>query len=172
MMEVRVYPLQSVVMDLRAREWCKLPYGELPHEKTEKVKYSHPKGCPNYGKKKGCPPQAPLFTEVVEPPFLLVAVKFDLGAWARRMKDKYPDWSDKQARCCLYWQGKVRKKLREACVRIALDFDHNMILYNPEAMGVHVFATCHAVGLTLERNPQNIVYKIAIIGRKKNEPES
>lgn len=153
-MEVLIRPLARVVMDLRARDWCKLPYP------------NHPRGCPNYGKKDGCPPQTPLFIDVIEPR-LLVAVKFDLGAWARRMKEKHPNWSDRQARCCLYWQGKVRKILREVCGYYSRRFGHDAIIYKPEAMGVHVFATCATVGINLERNPQNIVYKVAIIGRKK-----
>lgn len=152
-MKVLSYSLDDVVIDLCVRDWCKLPYP------------NHPKGCPNYGKKDGCPPQAPLFQDVCKPPYGLVAVGFNLAEWAKRMKQKHPDWSDRQARCCLYWQGKVRKKLREVCKGVAFAFNHNLILLNPEAMGVQVFETCKKVGLTLERNPQNTVWKVAILGK-------
>lgn len=157
-MKVLSFPLDSVVTDLRAREWCKLPYP------------NHPKGCPNYGKKTSCPPKAPLFESFVKAPFTLVGVGFNLAEWAKAMKEKHPKWSDRQARCCLYWQGKVRKKLREVCNRMALD--NELIVYAPEAMGVHVFKTCEKVGLKLERNPQDFVWKIAIIGRDNNQSSS
>lgn len=152
-METVVTVLDDVVLDLKARAWCKLPYP------------GHPKGCPNYGKRPACPPQAPLFGSLVEPPFFLVAVKFNLADWARRLKMRHPGWSDRQARCCLYWQGKVRKRLREECEKLASGGD--VILYSPEANGVHVFKTCGTVGIKLERNPQTTVWKIAIIGRKR-----
>lgn len=154
-MERVIVPLNNVIIDLRARVWCKLPYP------------GHPKGCPNYGKRAKCPPQAPLFADIINPPYILVGVKFNLEEWANSMKEKHPNWSDRQARCCLYWQGKVRKILRETCESIV---DDDMVAcYIPEAMGVHVFKTCAEVGIKLERNPQKFVWKIAIIGRSFKE---
>jgi len=153
-LEVKIFNLDDVIIDSRVRGWCKLPYP------------NHPRGCPNYGKRAVCPPQAPLFKNILNPPFLLIGVRFNLGEWAERMKKRHPDWSDRQARCCLYWQGKVRKRLREECERLASN--NQIICYTPEAMGVHVFETCFHVGITLERNPQKFVWKIAIIGWKKN----
>lgn len=150
-MRVLTFPLDHVVVDSRVRDWCKLPYP------------GHSKGCPNYSKKLGCPPERPLFASLIETPFTLVAVSFNLGAWAEQMKEKHPEWSDRQARCCLYWQGKVRKRLRQACERLVTEDD--LVLYTPEATGVNVFETCRTVGLILKRNPQDIVWKVAIIGR-------
>jgi len=96
-MEVVVKPLEKIIYNLKSRGWCKLPYP------------GHPRGCPNYGKRDICPPKAPLIMDVPDPPFILVGVSFDLGAWAKKLKKKHPHWSDKKARCCLYWQGKVRR---------------------------------------------------------------
>jgi len=139
---------------MRSRDWCKLPYP------------SHPKGCPNYGKKETCPPKAPLFNNIVKPPFVLVGVKFDLLVWTKQMKKKHSDWSDRQLRCCLYWQGKVRKRLREECEKVVTESD--VILYTPEANGVNVFETCKYVNIQLKRNPKVFVWKIAIIGKSKH----
>ena len=153
-----IIPIGDVVIDLRAREWCKLPYPD------------HPKGCPNYGKRDTCPPQCPIWNDIIEPPYLLVGVKFALKVWSERMKERHPKWSDRQARCCLYWQGKVRKRLREICEEVKLHHlgSNFIISYTPEAMGVHVFETCYKNGIKLHKNPQDFVWKIAIIGRKKN----
>lgn len=152
-MEVVVRPLEKIIYNLKSRGWCKLPYP------------GHPKGCPNFGKRDICPPKAPLIMDVADPPFLLVAVKFELKYWAAALKKKHPDWSDKQTRCCLYWQGMVRKVLREKCEQLL--HEDEVVFYNPEAMGVQVFSTCREVGIYLERNPQNTVWKIAIIAKKR-----
>ncbi|NVM23992.1 MAG: hypothetical protein HWN68_19710 [Desulfobacterales bacterium] len=95
----------------------------------------------------------------------IVLIKEDCSKEGIENHDWIPTWSDRQARCCLYWQGKVRKRLREECDRLASDDD--LILYSPEAMGVHVFRTCELVGLHLEKNPQDFVWKVAILGKRK-----
>jgi len=154
-MEVTIMTLSDVVIDLRARNWCKLPYPD------------HPKGCPNYNKRESCPPLVALFEDKIEPPYILVGVKFNLDKWVKRMKEKHPEWSDRQARCCLYWQGKVRKILRKTCENICREDE--LIIYNPEGMGVHVFETCRRLGIKLKRNPRDMIWKIAIIGRKRND---
>ncbi|RLG17113.1 hypothetical protein DRN62_02100 [Nanoarchaeota archaeon] len=154
--DVMIKKLKEVVIDHRSRAWCRLPYP------------GHPKGCPNYGKDETCPPKAPLLEEIAEPPFVLVAVKFDLEEHVKRMKERHPNWSDRKARCLLYWQKKVDKRLREICEKVASDMPNALILYKPEAHGVHVFETCRRAGLTLERNPKKVVWKVAIIGTKRN----
>lgn len=156
-MENVVLPIKDIVMDLRARKWCKLPY------------LDHPKGCPNYGRRVICPPQAPIWTNVMEGPYILIGVKFNLQKWIEKMKGRHPHWSDRQCRCCLYWQGKVRKRLREECEKIQKENPRLVVSYVPEAMGVHVFETCYKNGIKLQKNPQNIVWKIAILGFPKNK---
>lgn len=150
---VKVLNLKEVALNPRARGWCKLPYPDHPH------------GCPSFGKREICPPKSQLFEKIVKSPFTLVAVKFDLERHVKKMKEKHPEWSDRRARCVLYWQKKVDKQLREVCERIASD--NSVILYKPEANGVNLFLTCRKIGLALEKNPQKIVWKIAIIGNKK-----
>jgi len=152
-----VIPIEDVVIDLRARDWCKMPYP------------NHPKGCPNYNQRDSCPPQAPIWNDYMSGPYILVGVKFYLRGWVDRMRGKHPKWSDRQCRCCLYWQGKVRKRLREICEGVRdnhLD-SNSFISYCPEAMGVHVFETCYKNGIKLYKNPQDFVWKIAIIGDRK-----
>jgi predicted metal-binding protein len=152
--DVIISQLKEVVVNRRSRDWCKLPYTDHPH------------GCPNYGKRKTCPPQSPLFEKIVKSPFTLVAVKFNLENHVKKMKKKHPGWSDRKARCVLYWQKKMNRCLRETCERIASNNPNSVVLYKPEANGVNVFETCRKIGLILEKNPQKIVWKIAIIGNK------
>jgi len=146
----------KLCIDLRAREWCKLPYP------------NHSKGCPCYGKKDTCPPKIKIVGEIfnLNKDLWFVIEKFDLKVHAVRMKQKHPNWSDKQCKCVLYWQAGVRKKLRILTEEFVKDKDY--IWTNcPEAMGVNVFKTFHKLGLVMKRNP-DIVNKVALVGFPKS----
>jgi len=136
----------------RTGKLCLLPYPNHKH------------GCPNFGKKEDCPPSAKFFSRLILIPMFLVGVKFDLEKHMKRMKDRHPDWSDRQAKCLLYWQGTVNKALREECEKISSNHPNYLVLYKPEANGVNVFATCRSLGIILERSPKKYVWKIAIMG--------
>ena len=141
-------------INFKARDWCKLPYP------------NHPRGCPNYGNRYSCPPEATLITEFIDiyKPMYLIAVEFDLANHISRMKHLHPNWSDRQARCVLYWQNKINKELRDECDNFKW-LNPDMITTNcPEAMGVNVIATAKRCGLMIELKPKNRVYKIAIAG--------
>ncbi|MCP8323816.1 MAG: hypothetical protein L6N96_06545 [Candidatus Methylarchaceae archaeon HK02M2] len=148
---------RDIVLEPKARGvWCRLPY------------IGHPKGCPNYGKRETCPPKAPKYRTIVNHPYYLIAFQFDLEIHTKRMKELHPSWSNRKARCLLYWQGSVKKKLRdEALSFISSQEDDWILLETPEANGVDVFKTCERVGLILEKNPRKIVWKILIIGKRK-----
>jgi len=146
----------STIVWTETSNWCVLPYPR------------HPKGCPNFGKKKGCPPTAKKFWSLIKPPYVLVGVCFNLNEHVERMRGKHPDWSEAQLKCLLYWQGKVDKKLRKLALKVKSQIPNSTILYRPEANGVHVFKTAENVGIHLERNPSNFVWKIAIVGRVVN----
>jgi hypothetical protein len=73
----------------------------------------HPKGCPNFGKKAGCPPAAPQLPaafDLTRPCFAIFNV-FDFAGHIAKMRAAHPDWSERQLTCCLYWQGTARKAL-------------------------------------------------------------
>lgn len=141
-------------------KWCILPY------------LDHPKGCPNYNKKKGCPPNTPNFEELIEWPFYLVYKKFDLGVQEKQMLLKHPDWSKRQARCCLYWQRGVVKELIDEAWGFLIELEYHTkngytVIENPEGAGIDLFKTCKLANIELERNylNQSNVYKMVIIGK-------
>lgn len=156
-MHSKIFQLKKVILSNKTRTWCKLPYPD------------HPKGCPNYNQRKICPPKAPLFKQIIKPPYTLVAVKFNLEKHVKKIKAKHPNWSNKQARCVLYWQNKVNKKLKQLSEETASKIRNSIILYKPEANGVNLFKTCKKIGLTLRPNPQKILWKMSIIGTKVND---
>lgn len=144
----------SLDIDMDARKWCLLSYP------------GHPNGCPNYGKSEYCPPKVPIITKAfnLAKPHWFIAIEFNLETHAQFMKAKHPQWSDKQCRCLLYWQGTVKKELRilaQSFIQQEKEYSYSLI---PEAMGVNVFTTANKHGLKLQRNPKSLVYKIAFLG--------
>lgn len=145
----------NLVVDERAREWCKCKYP------------NHPKGCPNYNHKLTCPPQAPLLSNYfnLDRSLKLLALEFNLGEHARNMKAKYPNWTDRQARCLLYWQPKQRRIL-ENYITTRLNFNYNSFTTCPEAMGGNVIKTARNLGIPITARPVGTVYLIAFLGSK------
>ena len=143
------------VLDFGVREYCTLPYP------------GHKKGCPMFGKRKECPPQAPLFDkhfDMTKPIFAAIC-EFDIWKHAVRMFNKHPHWTDKQCRNPLYWQNSVRKMLKEFCE----EFCREGLVYTliPEAMGMDVVKTMAKADVKIEFPPNIIVRKVAIIGSPK-----
>ena len=148
----------QLVIDLRAREWCKLPYP------------NHPQGCPNYGKKTECPPAAPLvdyYFDLSEPHFFIIQ-GFNLGAHAFSMKQKHIQWSQRQCKNLLYWQNHVNALLRKRTESL-IEYEYEIYTLVPEAMGVHVIKTAQNLGIPIQVRPEGIVFKIALLGRSNEQ---
>lgn len=152
-----IVPVRKLVKTERAGAWCKLPY------------YNHPKGCPNYGKKSYCPPNAPSLEEYfdLEKELYLVHSEFNLAEHEHKMKEKHPNWSRHQCRCVLYWQSRSRKQMKERVERAVKFLSANRITACPEGMGMNVFATARHSGLLLERTRDiEICRHVSLIGYK------
>ena len=129
---------------------------------------NHKKGCPNYGKKKGCPPGVPMFDLVYDLSKSIYAIYngFDFKRHVDRMKEKHPDWTKRQLECCLYWQGTARKQLRELIEEFEKLSPKGMfsITAVPEAMGINVTKTMRNAGIVLEWPPVNVAYQAVLAG--------
>ena len=150
-----IVPIKKLITSDKVGAWCQLQYP------------GHKKGCPKYGKSKGCPPQAPKVNDYfdVNKPLYFVHSEFDLTAHIEKMKIKLPKWSERQCKCVLYWQPTSRKQMHErveyACKMLKTD----RIATCPEAMGVNVFLTARRSGLILDKtNNIKICRHIALIG--------
>ncbi len=144
----------QVVVNMKAREWCKLPYP------------GHPKGCPNYGKKAICPPTVDTIDQVFDlaRPCWFVIEEFDLGAQAKRMKKIHPEKSEKWCRNSRYWQAGVRNRLEERTKFEMVGKPGTISTDCPEAMGVNVILTLRRLGLPIRTKPDRTVYKAALVG--------
>ena len=149
----QVYP----VLDQSVRKLCYRPYP------------NHNKGCPNYGKKKGCPPQAQLFETIYDmsKPIYAIVNQYDFKSHVDKMKATHPNWSYRQLTCCLYWQGTARKQLMAGIKNFLKEHREYRIEACPEAMGVNVTETLNNAGITLEWPPKNIACQVALAGIKK-----
>ncbi len=142
----------KLIIDYRARDWCKLPYP------------LHPNGCPNFNHKSTCPPQICRIEDWTDlhKQMWFVVVPFDIQSHVNRMLSLYPHWSDRQARCVLYWQPKINKQL-ESETKLFCAFKSVKSTTCPEAMGVNVIKTAKGLGLPISPRPKEIVYKISLV---------
>lgn len=95
-------------------------------------------------------------------------VSFDLAEFAQKMRSRHPEWSDRQCRCCLYWQGTVNKSLKDAIAEFQETYPDVIFTLKPEAMGVNVFKTVRRFGVPIKARPKDIIFKIALVGYPKN----
>lgn len=150
------------VINYRVRGLCSAPYP------------GHKKGCPNFNKKERCPPKSPKIEQVLDlsQPVWAIYNAFDLGAYVIRMKEKHPNWSERQLYNCLYWQPSARKTLKGEIKKFLLsatyaDFATQgklTLAGTPEAMGVDITATMLQAGIKLEWPPKSLAYQIVLIG--------
>ena len=153
---IRVNPVVTKSRDARS-SWCRRPYPR------------HPKGCPNYGKKSGCPPCIKLFWDFIKRDGICWAIynAFDIAAHADRMRSLHPDWSDAQVYCCLYWQPRARRQLSVELQLFRSEHRGFRIVRTPEASGVKLTPTMKAVGIELEWPPRKVAYQIMLAGEAK-----
>lgn len=144
----------TIRIDHNVRDLCYRPYR------------GHSKGCPNFGKRKSCPPQCSIVEYIINLECSTYAIWniFDLAEHMERMKRLHPGWSHWQLICCLYWQPKARKALNEEIEKFRLIYPDLTVIKCPEAMGINVTKTMEGIGEILEWPPLIKTYQIAIAG--------
>lgn len=153
-------------LDCEMRTDCTSPRGLCVREYP-----NHKLGCPNYGKRKTCPPYVKMFDDVFDlsKPIYAIYTVFDFKGHVDRMRDRHPEWSQRQLECCLYWQGTARKQLKEEIelFKSIPTIGTYTIILAPEAMGVNVTETMKKIGISLEWPPVNVTYQIAFGAMEK-----
>lgn len=135
---------------------------------------NHPNGCPNYERKTGCPPYAPTIDQIInlQLPVWAIWNVFDFAAHCKKMKSRHPNWTKRQTECCLYWQPKARKDLKEKIVKFNIWYPcKQFIVMNPEGVGVNVTATMKSIGIELEWPPITKTYQIVLAGMSITDSE-
>lgn len=130
----------------------------------------HRRGCPNYEKKEGCPPECRTIGQIIDLQRTVYVIwnLFDFAGHCQRMRDKHPRWSKRQIECCLYWQPKARKELKCEVKEFLSDFSFfrhkKVVVWNPEGAGVNVTETMKNIGIELEWPPVTKTYQIVLAG--------
>lgn len=152
---IQVHP----IIEHSVRGLCVKPY------------YNHPKGCPNFNKKNGCPPSAKYFENVYDlsKPVYAICNIFQFKKHIEKMKVNQPTWSEHQLKCVLYWQGSARKNLKNHIIKFMKENRGYSVETCPEAMGVNLTETMKNAGIILEWPPVNVTYQIALAGIKRKD---
>lgn len=137
---------------------------------------NHPRGCPNFNKKAGCPPSAPMVGDVIDLDQDVYAIwnVFPIGEHMARMKQKHPNWTERQLANCLYWQPKARKQLRGVIWEFLRSAENPLqwkIIGCPEAQGVNLTETMASIGIELEWPPRAVSYQIVLAGMRKTDDD-
>lgn len=131
--------------------------------------HNHPHGCPNWGLKKGCPPEAKFFPEIFEPKARIISVKFPFGEYLEEKRIIHPDRTDFALANPRHWQHHLRSVLKEFCKNKLNPND--TIFTSPEGMGVNLTSTCLKIGINLEWPPKKFVYQIVLSIDKNDLPK-
>jgi hypothetical protein len=146
--------LKRVIGGEYVKKWCHLPY------------QGNPNGCPQCER---CD-KFPLWSTIIDPPYYFVIRTFDLSAHAKKMKEKFPTWTEKQCRNSRLWQSHQDKLLKDDTEYIVVHTpNNNIFMLRPEMYGVNIFSTCRIHGLLIPKNPTDVVYRIAMVGKAKEE---
>ena len=145
------------VINHAVRDMCKMPYA------------GHPAGCPNFGSKRTCPPQAPLFEDIFDlaQPVYAIIYRFDMAIFKSKLRNQHPEWTEEQVRAAFYQTGDARNGLKQEIIRFLREHRVYRAVTSPEAMGVDVVATMQKAGIDLEWNSDQTVYKIALAAVRK-----
>jgi len=129
----------------------------------------HPRGYPNWGMRSACPPQSKKIESVIDFNFPIYCVFncYNIEAHAKRMWERHPHWSERQAYCLLYWQGRAQKQLRIKVEMLIDEYQEAIPIYCPEGMGVNVTKIMEDFGFHLEWPPRKIAFQVALVGRRK-----
>ncbi len=145
--------------ELYKKDLCKSPRGLCV-----KPYPLHKYGCPKYGEEL-CPPNIQMYDQVfnTNKDIYLIYTTYPLGEHMRKMKKKYPYWSERQLRNVIYWQETAKRIHKEKIIQfLELYKDLKYIAITPEALGVDVDATLKSIGINLDWPPTEDSYRISL----------
>ncbi len=159
--EIDVIDKSTIVFTPKTRDWCRLPYP------------GHPRGCVNYGKHDTCPCNTPYRADILEKHdrFVLVHATFDINAYAGKMREIHPDWSEKQLRNSRHWQSQLKSKMKKKIAGV-----HHDELFGAgggfmgrpsmEAAGIFVFATLRRNKIPFDVKAKKFIKMVCLLVSK------
>jgi predicted metal-binding protein len=125
-------------------------------------------GCPNYGKREGCPPRNLFHEEYnLNEPIYLIATDFDLTQQTNKIRRAHPDWTEKAIYNPRYWQNTARKTHLSEISNFLKENPNYTIERSPEGAGINIDKLCSSYGINLEWPPRKITRVVSIGAIKK-----
>ena len=155
-----------ILWEKKIQGLCRKPY------------YNHPKGCPNFNKKNGCPPQPPIEKIFnLEDKLFVIYTSFPVGEFAERMRVEHPQWNEhpRQWYNPRRWQPRARKEHNGEIQHFLSNFPQYTINKCPEAHGINVTDLMKKLGIELrwdwppnhDHYKDNITYIVSLGGKNK-----
>ena len=127
------------------------------HTKSETVKmclnpyYRHPKGCPNFHIKKGCPPEVLNISQQYDTEHLnMILLRFPFEQYISAKSQIHPQWPLRQLANPRHWQGHLRSTLYRYWDTIKDEYPSFTLITGPEAMGINVGSTLENMNIPLK----------------------
>jgi len=148
-------PVEVVCKPKAYNRWCTLPYP------------NHKSGCPNFGEREDCPPNAPYFLDLYEPKIYLLLMGFNFEEYLEKKRKLHPDWTVKALLNNRHYQSHLRSNLKsfsDSQINNS-EFKNYQPIFNGEAMGINFQLTCQKIGIELEWPPRKRMYRIAVLAK-------
>ena len=140
------------------------------HTKSETVKmclnpyYRHPKGCPNFHIKKGCPPEVLNISQQYDTEHLnMILLRFPFEQYISAKSQIHPQWPLRQLANPRHWQGHLRSTLYRYWDTIKDEYPSFTLITGPEAMGINVGSTLENMNIPLkwfEKNEKDEIVSV------------
>ena len=126
-------------------------------------------GCPNYGKKSGCPPRK-LFDEDYDMSrdIYLIVSNFDLTEHTQRIRTRHPTWTEKAVYNPRYWQATARKLHEREIEAFTKEHPGYSTERTPEGAGINVDLLCQNHGIELEWPPRKLTRIVSVGGVRRH----
>lgn len=120
------------------------------HKLCTQEYYQHKKGCPNFGKKLGCPPGLKHISEIVDVSTLhFYFLRFHFQKYIEQKMDRSPGWTNRAYANQRHWQAHLRSQLARRWEEVdQYNYpEYNLCLApdsycrNPEGHGINVVQT-------------------------------
>lgn len=114
--------------------------------------WKHPKGCPNFNSKEGCPPGILHIEDEYDlnKPIFLLAARFPFLKFISEKKIQHPDWSMRALINQRHWQPTSKKNFWENVELFLQEHPEYNVLRNPEGQGVNIPGTARNCGIDIQ----------------------
>ncbi len=137
-----------------------------PRSLCTKPYHNHPNGCPNYGKKAGCPPNIEMFNEIYDmnKDIYAIITFFNIKSHLEKMRKLHPNWTHNQLINSRYWQGTDKKNHKQFIAKFNILYPEYIVTTWPEALGVNLIETLKQINIDLKFPIEDISYRISLAG--------